>query len=78
MIPLLLSAQVLALGGMVAVSAWGWKHLAADTRVRRRGDDTTGIDWTMNKPTMLLLTPLVGLVIVLVTLTFDPSSQAHV
>lgn len=79
MVPLLVGAQILALGGMVAVSAWGWKHLAADTRVRRRGDDATGFDWTMNKPTMLLLTPLIGLVAVIVTLTFDdPSSRGMV
>lgn len=79
MISILLTAQILALGGMVAVSVWGWKHLAADTRIRRRGDDATGIDWTMNKATMLLLTPVIGLLAVIVTFTInDPSSRGTV
>ena len=71
-----IGVQLLALVGMVAVSVWGWKHLAPDTRIRRRGG-TTGIDWTMGKNTTLLLTPLFGLFILLGTVGMLDSSSGE-
>ena len=66
MADLLIGAQIVAFVGMVAVSLWGWRHIDADTRVRMRGG-TTGLDWTMSKKTALVLTPLIGLVVVIGT-----------
>jgi len=68
MFALLVGAQLLALVAMVAVSVWGWKHLEPDTRVRMRGDTTTGLDWTMGRKTILLLRPVVGCMVVIGTL----------
>lgn len=57
----------MALIGMVAVSAWGRKHIDDETRIRARLG-TTGFDYTMTKNTTLIYTPLIGLLIVIATL----------
>ena len=67
MFALLAGVQILVLLGMAVVSAWGWKHLSPETRVRAR-TGLTGLDYTMSKNTTLILTPLMGLLVVLATL----------
>lgn len=67
MFALLMGVQFLTLLGQVAVSAWGWKHLSPETRVRAR-IGPTGLDYTMSKNTTLILTPLMGLLVVIATL----------
>ena len=79
MVELLMAAQVLVLIGMLAASIWGWKNIEPDGRVRVRSGPT-GIDWTISKNTTLIMTPAVGLFIVIATLTFrdapDPGFAA--
>jgi len=72
MFALLAGVQVLTLLGMAVVSAWGWKHLSSETRVRAR-TWLTGLDYTMSKNTTLILTPLLGSVVVIGTLTISDS-----
>lgn len=74
---LLVGAQLLAVIAMLAVSVWGWKHVAPETRVRVRSGPT-GIDWTISKNTTLVLTPAIGLVVVIATLMSDerPSRES--
>ena len=74
MVALLVGAQLLALVAMVAVSAWGWKHIDPETRIRAR-TGTTGFDYTMSKNTALLWTPLIGLVVVGATIALPRSSE---
>lgn len=72
MVPLLVGAQLVVLVGMVAVSVWGRKHIAPETRIPVRLG-TSGFDWTMSKNTTLLWTPGIGLLILLATLTLRDS-----
>lgn len=67
MFALLVGAQVLILLGEAVVSIWGWKHVAAETQVRAR-TGLTGLDYTMSKNTTLIVTPLMGLLVVMATL----------
>lgn len=75
MLELLVGAQVTLLLGMFVVSAWGWKHVEPDARVRMRGDTTTGIDWTMGKKTILLLRPLIGCLFLVAALVVQDQSS---
>ena len=70
---LALFLQLLTLGGMVAVSVWGWQHLDPSTRIRARAG-ATGLDWTMSKKTALVLSPAIGLLVVLGTLAVPDSN----
>ena len=63
---MLVGAQVLALITMVAVSVWGRKHIGDGTRTRARVG-VTGFDYTKSKATTLIYTPVIGLLIVGVT-----------
>ena len=65
--------QLLALGAMVATSVWGWQHLDPETRIRARAG-TTGLDWTMSKKTSLVLTPAIGVLVVLGSLSVPESN----
>lgn len=70
----LVGAEFLVFLGMVAVSAWGWKHLEPETRIRARGG-TSGFDWTMSKNTALLWTPLIGLIVLIGTIALGDESN---
>jgi hypothetical protein len=69
---LLISAQLLVLVAMVAVSVWGWRRVTAETRVRARSGPT-GIDFTISRNTALLSTPLIGLFVVIATVALADS-----
>ncbi|MEA2453492.1 MAG: hypothetical protein QOG04_2202 [Actinomycetota bacterium] len=74
MVALAVSAQVLAFVAMLAVSAWGRKHIDPETRIRAR-TGTTGFDYAMSKNTALLWTPIIGLVVVMSTIAIPESSN---
>jgi hypothetical protein len=76
MVKLLAGAQLVLLLGMIAVSGWGWKHLSPETRIRARAG-TSGIDWTMSKKTTLLMTPLIGLFVLVSTVSLRDSENAE-
>lgn len=81
MVPLLVGAQVLTLICMVAVSVWGRKNIADETRTRARVG-TAGFDYTKSKSTTLVYTPVVGLLIVAATVavidTDAPEAMASI
>jgi hypothetical protein len=77
MTAVLIGAQVLVLAGMVAVSAWGSKHIDPEKRIRVRAG-ATGIDWTIGKKTALLMVPIIGLIALLATIAADPPSRETV
>lgn len=70
----LLAGQLAALVGLVAASAWGWKEIPDDARIRARAG-TSGLDWTMSKTTALVTTPLVGLMVVAATAASGPAER---
>ena len=64
------------MAAMVAASLWGRTHIDPVTRIRARAGPT-GIDWTMSKTTALVLSPVMGLIVLLGTLSMrdgDPAS----
>ena len=72
----LVGGQILALLAIVAVSLWGKKNLHEEARVRARAG-TSGFDWTMNKNTSLLYTPVIGSVVVIGTLAATDPGHAE-
>ena len=68
MFALLVGAQLLVLIAMVAVSAWGRKHIDEETRIPARFGNPPAFDYTMSKKTSLIYTPLIGLLIFISTL----------
>ena len=77
MFALLVGAQLLVLIAMVAVSAWGRKHIDAETRIPVRLG-TTGFDYTKSKNTTLIYAPLIGLIIVISTLAVMDSGTPEI
>ena len=67
---LLLAGQVVMLVALVAVSAWGWKEVPSEARIRARAG-ATGMDFTVGKTTALVATPLIGLMVVAATASSD-------
>ena len=59
---------------MFVVSAWGRRHIDADTRIRAR-TGTSGLDYTMGKKTALVYPPLIGVLVVISTLALDDSQN---
>ena len=72
MADVLLGAQLVGLIAMVGVSAWGWRNMDPEHRVRARAG-LTGIDWTWSKKAALVTTPLLGLLVFLATLAVRDS-----
>ena len=63
-LPLVL--QVITLAAIVATSAWGSRHIDDEARIRARAG-ATGLDWTMSKKATLVLSPVVGVIVLLGT-----------
>ena len=75
MVALLAGGQLVVLIAIVAVSAWGWKHIDPETRIRGR-TGTSGFDYTMSKKTALLMTPLIGTFVAIATFAVaDPANE---
>lgn len=74
MIALVVGAQLLAFIALVAVSVWGSKHIEPETRIRARAG-ASGIDWTMSKKTALVMSPFIGVVVVVSTVALGNSPE---
>lgn len=70
----LVAAQAVTLVGILAVSAWGRKHIDPRTRIRARLG-TTGFDYTMSRDTSLLWSPIVGVVVLLGTVVIPVAPE---